>query len=84
MDGEMWLEPKLRARDFIEPRGCARPGDDGVAAKQDRGVLDEDRVGIVRKFGQANDLEPSLARVPLRKPNAGPLRDRRSIGCRSR
>ena len=45
--------------------GAPGPGDDRMLAEQQRGVLDEHRVGIVGKLGQADDLEPGVGERPL-------------------
>src|SRR4051794_4199333 len=48
---------------FSHSGGSSRASDHGMTVEEQRGVLDEDCVGVVRQVGQADDLEP---RIPQR------------------
>ena len=50
---------------FIGARCDAGAGDHRMLAEDQRGILDEHRVGIVGQLGQADDLEPRVLQRPL-------------------
>jgi hypothetical protein len=50
---------------FIRARCNSGAEDHRMAVEQQRGVLDEDRVGMIRQLGQADDLEAGVAQRVL-------------------
>jgi hypothetical protein len=56
VQGELALKSGCGALRFAGPRRSAGTRDDGVCAKQDGSVLDEDGVRRIRKIGETHDL----------------------------